>query len=256
MSRNFKTGIGYYPAVKREYYKWHSLQLQREMELLVFGHAGARVLIFPTRCGRFYDYENFGLVESIRERIEQGWLQLYCVDSIDEESLYCFWCRPEDRIKRHNLYERYILDDVLPFSERKNPGSYLISHGCSFGAYHAMNIALRHPSRFGKVVALSGRYDLTAEYSAFRDLFDGYCDEDIYFHMPNMYIPNIQDPVYMDQLRRLEIVFTVGDRDPFFQSNRQLSESLHHKEIPHSFHIWQGRAHKPLHWIKMIHLYL
>ncbi len=42
----------------REYHKWFSPHLQREMELLILGHAGARVLVFPTRCGRFYDYEN------------------------------------------------------------------------------------------------------------------------------------------------------------------------------------------------------
>jgi esterase/lipase superfamily enzyme len=32
------------------------------MELLVFGHAGPKVLVFPTRDGRFYEYENLGLV--------------------------------------------------------------------------------------------------------------------------------------------------------------------------------------------------
>ena len=65
--------------MNREYHKWFSPHLSREMELLVFGHAGARVLVFPTRTGRFFDYENWGLVESIRHKIENGWLQLFCV---------------------------------------------------------------------------------------------------------------------------------------------------------------------------------
>jgi esterase/lipase superfamily enzyme len=47
--------------VKREYHKWFSPSLGRDMELLVFGHTGARVLVFPTREGRFYDYENWDL---------------------------------------------------------------------------------------------------------------------------------------------------------------------------------------------------
>lgn len=240
----------------REYHKWFSPHLQREMELLILGHAGARVLVFPTRCGRFYDYENFGLAEASRQWIESGWLQLYCIDSVDQESFYCDWCRREDRIKRHAQFEHYVLNEVLPLSDHNNPGSVLIAHGCSLGAYHAVNIALRHPHRFGKVVALSGRYDLTAPCGDFRDLFDGHQDEDIYYHMPLMYVPNITDPGYLHTLRRLKITLVVGERDPFLDSNRALSWVLGEQGVPHALHVWPGRAHRPAQWVKMIHLYL
>jgi esterase/lipase superfamily enzyme len=50
---------------------------------------------------------------------------------------------------------------VIPFMRSENGVPSLVVHGCSIGAYHAMNLALRHPSLFCKVVALSGRYDLT-----------------------------------------------------------------------------------------------
>lgn len=240
----------------REYHKWFSPSLQRDMELLLFGHRGTRVLVFPTRCGRFYDYENFGLVEASREWIERGWLQLYCIDSIDQESFYCSWGRREDRIKRHAQFEQYVLEEVLPLSDYKNPGSPLISHGCSLGAYHAMNIALRHPRLFGKVLALSGRYDLTKPCADFRDLFDGYIDDDVYYHMPLMYVPRIGDQPYLRALRRLKITLAVGEKDPFLKSNRQLSWVLHEKDIPNALHIWPGRAHNARHWASMIHLYL
>lgn len=105
----------------RIYHSWWSSRLQREMELLVFGHAGARVLVFPTRGGRFYDYENWGLVAALRRPLEQGLLQLYCVDSIDYESLYAFHQPPSKRIARHAQYERYILDEVVPLSEKVTP---------------------------------------------------------------------------------------------------------------------------------------
>jgi esterase/lipase superfamily enzyme len=226
------------------------------MELLIFGQAGVRILVFPTRCGRFYDYENFGLVEASREWIESGWLQLYCVDSIDQESFYCNWCRREDRIKRHVQYEEYLLREVIPLSIHRNPASPLVSHGCSLGAYHAVNIALRHPHLFSKVLALSGRYDLTTYCGIFRDLFDGYVDETIYLHMPLMYIPNINDQHYLASLCRLKITLAVGQQDPFIESNRQLSWVLHEKGILHSLHLWPGRAHNPRHWARMIHLYL
>ena len=56
--------------VEREYVHWHSPVLNRTMEMLVFGHGGAAVLVFPTSMGRFYQYEDFGMVETLRYHIE------------------------------------------------------------------------------------------------------------------------------------------------------------------------------------------
>lgn len=242
--------------MNREYHKWFSPCLNRDMELLVFGYAGARVLVFPTRDGRFYDYENWGQVQALAEKLENGWLQLFCVDSIDAESLYCFWCHPPDRIKRHMQYEAYIINEVLPFTRHKNPEPFMVSHGCSLGAYHAVNIAFRHPHLFGKVVALSGRYDLTATIGSFRDLFDGHYDESIYFHMPCHFIPNMCNHDMLEHLRRMDIVLVVGEEDQFCENNRQLSHALWEKGIWNALHIWHGEAHKPRYWRKMASLYI
>ena len=226
------------------------------MELLVFGHAGMRVLVFPTRVGRFFDYENWGLVNALRQPLENGWMQLYCVDSVDAESFYCAWCRPEDRIVRHEQYEAYLLEEVIPFSERLNPHPALAAHGCSFGAYHAVNLAFRHPHRFHKVVAFSGRYDVTMPVRSFRDLFDGCYNERIYFHNPSHYLPNLVDTALLDSLRRMDIVLAIGEEDAFFENNVQFSHALHSKAIPHAFHVWSEEAHRPRYWRQMAALYL
>jgi esterase/lipase superfamily enzyme len=118
---------------------------------------------------------------------------LFCVDSVDAESLYSVLRPPHERIRRHQQYEQYILQEVLPLSRLKNPEPFMIAHGCSLGAYHAVNIAFRHPHLFGKVVALSGRYDLSSPVAEFRCLFDQYYDNDIYYHTPNHYVPNLHD---------------------------------------------------------------
>ena len=97
----------------REYHRWFSPRLERDMELLEFGHAGEAVLVFPTRQGRFFDYENWGLVGALRESIERGRFRLFCVDSVDSEALYCRCRPPRERIVRHQAYERYVLDEVL-----------------------------------------------------------------------------------------------------------------------------------------------
>ncbi|WP_020598115.1 esterase family protein [Spirosoma panaciterrae] len=242
--------------MNREYHKWFSPNLNRDMELLVFGHAGARVLVFPTRRGRFYEYEELGLVEALADRIENGWLQLFCVDSVDRESVYNRAATPQDRIRRHNQYEQYILNEVLTFSRLKNPQPFMIAHGCSLGAYHALNIAFRHPQWFGKVAAFSGRYNLSEPVAEFRGLFDNYYDEDIYFHSPNHFLPNLQDEALIGHLRRMEIVMTIGADDPFLPSNLSLSETLWAKDIAHDLYLWDGRAHQADDWRKMVQLYL
>lgn len=102
--------------MERHYHRWHSPNLGRDMELLVFGRSGARVLAFPPRLGRFFSYENWRVVEALRRHVGQGWLQLFCLDSIDGEALYDPWRHPRDRIARHEWYERYVLDEVVGFS--------------------------------------------------------------------------------------------------------------------------------------------
>ena len=64
----------------REYHRWFSPHLGRDMELLVFGHAGARVLVFPTSQGRFFEWEDQGMPEALGDQIRNGWIQLFCVD--------------------------------------------------------------------------------------------------------------------------------------------------------------------------------
>ncbi|MFI3137584.1 MAG: alpha/beta hydrolase-fold protein [Methylococcaceae bacterium] len=242
--------------MNREYHKWWSDRLGRDMELLVFGHAGAKVLVFPSRFGRFYEYEKLGLVDTLKHKIEQGQLQLYCLDSIDAESFYCRWAHPSGRIQRHIAYEAYILDEVLPFINRKNPHECLISHGLSLGAFHATNIAFRHPHLFKKLVAFSGRYDLTLSVEYFNDLFDGFYNDDIYFHTPNHFLPNLDCNWRLSKLREMDINLVIGQEDPFLQNNEHLSAVLWQKNIPHQFVVWSDRAHSGYYWRRMAALYI
>lgn len=222
----------------------------------MFGHAGAKVLVFPTREGRFFDYENWGLVAALRHSIDAGRIRLFCVDAVDSESLYCRWSPPSARVDRHRQYERYILQEVIPFMMSEIGEPSLIVHGCSIGAYHAMNLALRYPSLFCKVVALSGRYDLTRPFGPFEDLFSGHYDQEIYFITPNHYLFELNDPNYLDPMRRMDITLAVGQQDPFHESNLVLSKALATKEVPHRLAIWPGEAHRARYWREMITHYL
>lgn len=225
------------------------------MELLVFGHAGASVLFFPTRTARFYDYENWKIVGALQDKIEQGQLQLFCVDSVDAESFYAH-IPPASKIARHLQYEHYILQEVLPLIMFRSKFTSLVAAGCSLGGYHAANIAFKYPQYFNKVLAMSARYDLTLSAQTFPDLFNGYVDETIYYNMPSMYMPNLSDPVMLNKIRKLSIKLVIGKEDPFYNNNMHLSEALTTKEIPHELYIWDDEAHRPHHWRKMVRLYL
>jgi esterase/lipase superfamily enzyme len=242
--------------MNREYHCWYSPRLGRDMELLVFGHAGAKVLVFPTRDGRFYEYENLGIVNALAHKIQEGHLQLYCVDSIDAETLYCHWECPDYRIRRHIQFEEYILNEVMPLMASKNPHPCTIAHGCSLGAFHATNLAFRHPQHFQKLCAFSGRYDLTMSVDHFHNLFGGYYDENIYFNTPSHFLPQLDCNWRLEHLRKMDIVFTIGKEDPFLANNRHLSHMLWSKGIWHAMHEWDGRAHRGRYWRQMVPLYL
>jgi esterase/lipase superfamily enzyme len=219
------------------------------MELLVFGHAGARVLAFPTSQGRYFQWEDFGLVGAIAEQVEQGLYQLFCVDSVDGESWYNQQIPPADRAYRHTQYDRYLLEEVLPFAAKRNGTPFVITAGPSFGAYHAVNFGFRHPQAVNRVLGMSGLYDIT-RFTAGSD------DENVYANNPCAYMANERDPERLAALRQLDIILATGHDDASRWSNDQLSTTLWSKDIWHALRIWDGWAHDWPFWIKMLQLYL
>ncbi len=235
--------------MKRDYHQWWSPALQRNMELLVFGHSGARVIVFPTSKGKFYEWEDRGMIEAMEWAVEQGWFQFYCVDSVDAESWYNYGQHPGYRAYRHTQYERYVLDEVVPLSWQLNPHPYLIAAGASFGAYHAINIALRYPETFQRALGMSGIYDI-------RSWVHGYSDENIYYNNPIDYVKNANDPHHLHRLRQVELILAVGEQDPNFGHNRYFSELLWQKNVWHAFRVWDGWSHDWPWWRQMVQRYL
>jgi esterase/lipase superfamily enzyme len=235
--------------MKREYHHWYSSSLQRNMELLLFGHAGARVLCFPTSNGRFFQWEDSGMVAALQEHLEQGWLQLICVDSVDAESWYNTTRPPFERAMRQEQYDSYLLNEVLPFSKEKNANTFLISVGASFGAYHAANFAFRHPDVVDRVIGMSGLYDIER-------FAGGYVDGTVYFINPCAFLWNEHDPERLTALRRMDIILAVGHDDSLCFSSQSLSDILWSKDIWHALRIWDGWAHDWPWWQRMIRLYI
>lgn len=219
------------------------------MELTIFGHAGARVLVFPTSMGRFFEWEDRGMIGALAHPIDEGWLQFYCVDSVDGESWYARHRPPAERAWRHAQYDAYLRDEVLPLTYQRNANPFLIAVGASFGAYHAMNFALRYPDRVGRVVGLSGLYDI-------RELTAGYSDETVYFHNPADFIAQEQDAGRLAALRRLDIIIAIGRDDPMLGNNEYFSKRLWDRQIWHALRLWDGWAHDWPYWRAMIARYV
>ncbi len=225
------------------------------MELLVFGHTGTPVLFFPTRTARFYDYENWKVIEAIRPKIASGAIQVFCVDSYDTESFYSDH-HPADKIIRHMAYEEYILHEVIPFIFSRNIHRKMLVAGCSLGGYHAVNIALRHPRYFYRVLSMSARFDLTLSSHKFPDLLNGYCNENIYYNMPSKFMPNLTDRQILDELRQLQVTLVIGNEDPFLNNNEHLTDTLWQKKVNPQLIVWNEEAHRARYWRKMVQLYL
>lgn len=220
------------------------------MELLVFGHGGAPVLVFPSSMGAFYEFEDRGMVGAVAGKLEQGTLQLFCLASVDCESWYNRRAHPRHRIERHLQYERYVLGDVVPLARELSHQRAVGVTGCSFGAYHAMALALRHPHTVTSCITMGGAFDVT-------QFLDGYADEDAYFLNPVQFLPNLSDPGYLDQFRRNKWVLVTGEHDICRAANEAFGAILTSKRIPHSLHVWgDGSKHDWPDWRPMASAYL
>lgn len=218
-----------------EYHKWWSPSLNQDMELKVYGAAGKPIVVFPTQGGRFYQYEDFGMVAACQPFIAENKVQIFTLDSIDDQSWTNWRSHPADRARRHLEYDRYFMEEVVPFIRKTNAfdGKFLAT-GCSMGGYHSANFFFRHPDVFDALIAISGIFRL--------NMFIGdYMDDNVYFNSPLAYLPNLDDPWYLEQYRESDIIICVGQgawEEPMIADAHALKRILEDKNIPHWVDFW------------------
>ncbi len=224
------------------------------MEMLTFAAEGTPrgtpVLILPTSCGRFFQFEERGMVWAVRRQIEQGNIQLFCVDSVDGESWYNREVPPRWRIARHMQYERYLIEEVVPLMQGRSGGDRAVAAGCSMGAYHATDLALRRPDLFRGLLAMSGIFDPSR-------FLDGYRDQDVYFHSPVVYLRHLHDPWHFEHFHRSTYVLAAGEHDICRGANEAMADVMRSKGMPVRFDLWgDGAVHDWPVWQRMVELYL
>ena len=218
--------------MQRSYEKWYSPALGREMEFLHFGWSGFPVILFPTSQGRFFQYEDAGLVDRLAPKLDRGEMQLVCVDSVDSESWYNEYVPPVMRGRRHEQYDAYLRDEVLPYVRDRAKRGDLGVFGCSFGGYHAANFAGRHPGLVTKSVSFSGVYDV-------HRFIDGYWDDTDFYNSPADFIANA-DGALVEALCGVEWVMATGEHDSLAADQRRFDGVLSAKGIPHHTELWPG----------------
>lgn len=237
--------------MNREYHRWFSPSLGRDMELLIFGHAGVPMIVFPTSLGTFYEYESRGMIEAVAWQYEHGDLQAFCVSSVDGESWYNRYAHPRDRVRRHLQYDKYLVDEVLPLIRQRNGSSRLATTGCSFGGYHALNFALKHPDAVTDCISMSGAFDI-------HQFLDGYYDDNCYFNCPPDYLPNMADDWFLSRYRSdRRYVLATSEWDICLGENLRMDRIMNDKNIPHWLDVWSnGTKHDWPWWQQMAKKFL
>lgn len=231
--------------MKEEYFKWFSNYLQRDVEMLVFGHAGYPVVLFPTSMGSFYENRDMGLIESAKWYIEQGLIQVFCPESNDKQSFYNKSVHPHQKIQQHVAYDKMICHELVERIRLNTRVGKVVVSGCSFGGYHAANFSFRHPGYVSHMFSMSGAFDI-------RSFMYGYQHDDIFYNSPLEYLQGLNDY----ELWNMDIVLGTSNWDICFDSNLKLHEVLKSRSVNHWLDVRQNRLHDWDLWREMFPHYL
>lgn len=221
--------------MERQIHSWYSPALNKEMEIAVYGHYGPALLMFPSAAADYLEYERFHLIGSIEHVFDSGKMKGFSINSINNESWLNDSMDPRHKAIRHQQYNRYVTDEVVPFiiSMMGNTKPAIYTTGVSLGALHALNTLLRRPDLFDGTIAMSGVYDLK-EYSK------GYYDEDVYFNSPIDYMKNLGDGETLDCLRQKEKIYLLSGKGEYEDPHAswEMGEVLGSKGVSNYVELW------------------
>lgn len=207
---------------KEEFFQWYSPNLGMDMKMLVFGHSGYPVILFPTTMGRYFENKDRGLVDSARWYLENGMIQIFCPDSINDLSWYNKGVHPARRVYNHTWYDKMMLEEVVDRIRFNTSSGKVAVAGPSFGGYHAANFAFKHPERVSHMISMSGAFDI-------RSFMDGHYDNNVYFNNPVDYLPGLDH----GDMYRMNIILGTSEWDICKSDNEHFSYLLHQKGINH-----------------------
>ena len=240
--------------MERRVTSWYSNNLQMDMPLVAYGHAGYPLLMFPTAAADYLEYERFLLLDAIKPFIESGKIRAYSINSVNRYSLLNDKASPQWKAELLSRYDRYVTDEVLPLirHDTGDGNARPLTTGASLGAFLAANIYFRQSDMFRGTIAMSGSYDI-------RSYLSGYFDENVYFNNPMMYLANLNDDFHLPRLRQADAIVILSGQGSFEapERSRQLAKLLQKKGIPHTLDVWgKDVNHDWPWWRKMLPYHL
>lgn len=243
-----------------QYKKEYSCRLMRDMEFKIYGHGGQPFLFFPCQNGRFYDFEDFGMLDPCRKYLDEGKMQLFTVDSIDGETWSKEGGDPAERIALHERWFQYVTEELSPRIIQINQagrgsGRYqstrgilgIIAMGFSMGGYHSTNCFLRRPDIFSGNLSLSGLFE--ASY-----FFHGFMNALVYHNSPCDYLKNMAlDHYYISMYNERKNVICMGQgawEEEMVSSARKLERIMEEKGIHAWFDYWGYDVSHDWYWWK------
>jgi len=220
--------------MEKQITSWFSPSLNKEMPIVTYGYYGFAVLLIPTAGADYLEYERFQMMDALAPLIDAGKIKVFSIDSINKESWMNNEMLPEHKAIRHNQFNNYVFNEVIPFIRNGSSNeTYVYTSGASLGALHAMNLFLKRPDIINGTISMSGVYDLT-EYTK------GYWDEQVYFNSPIHYIPNLNDHSYLEKIKASQHIHIYTGSGSFEdpEANRRFSQVLWDKGIWHDLDIW------------------
>jgi len=223
--------------MRREHKSLFSPAIGEYGGLIAYGHYGRPLLVFPSQEGRSSDYEERGMIESIRWLLDGGRVKVYCVDSFDSQSWHDPGLPLEERARRHALYESWIFEQVVPWIHHDCGGpTEIMATGCSFGAFHAANFALKRADLFPLAICHSGVYNVGV-------VGGGERGEAVYFNNPMDYVSHLHGD-HLEWLRgQVNLVLVCGqgqweDTTGALESTTRFAGLLAEKGIRHELDLW------------------
>lgn len=220
--------------MERRTTSWFSPNLQMEMPLVAYGHAGQTLLMLPTAAADYLEYERFYLVDAIKPFIERGLVRAYSINSVNRHSLLNEQMPPNLKAELLTRYDRYITDEVLPLIRNESgDDARPITTGASLGAFLSANEYFKHPDLFRGVIAMSGSYDI-------RSYLNGFYDDNVFFNNPVDYLSGMNDDHYLPILRQADAIYILSGQGSYEapERSKHLSDILTAKGIPHSLELW------------------
>lgn len=237
---------------QKDVIRWYSPNIEREVQLVRWGHFGTPVLLFPTAGGDAEEVERFHMIRMLEPLLEAGRIKVYSTDSVAGQAWISGQHSGEYCSKLQNLFDAFIYREVTDWIRKDcdSDSIEVIAAGASIGAFNAVATVCRHPDVYKLAIAMSGTFDLSKNLK-------GNFNQDFYFASPLHFLPKLEgEGLELLRTRLILLPSGEGDYEDIGESWR-IANVLGAKGVPNRVDSWgQNYHHDWDTWREMLPKYL